>query len=284
MDIGGSLLQGHRAINALTVILASFAGLYGFQSILGHRGGVLRQLIVMIPSGIIYGVSALTLNDLSHGFYARVYQHIFSLSATGAAVQILVLQFALYGFVLSLAMPNIFRKTADYDEVLVVPLIVIFVCLQVVSKTITFAVLLQIANIGSKLPFGMRLSGVALLIPSLVYCVAAILTSVRSAFMFRLPLASHWPKKWWEYLTQESSAATCLIILVVSIYFYLVFLALLAVGWAMLVWLAMLAILYFVLSRLQRIADSLPRRRLTYIALALFLLAAGLQLYQALFL
>ncbi|HEY7984911.1 MAG TPA: hypothetical protein VID73_12125, partial [Ktedonobacterales bacterium] len=45
------LLHTPRDVNIATVLLGTLAGLYGYYGSLGNPGGLLRQLLVSVPSG-----------------------------------------------------------------------------------------------------------------------------------------------------------------------------------------------------------------------------------------
>lgn len=277
--LSGFLHSGH-AINIVLATLNLLAGLSGFESLLAKKSGALRQVIVAFPALLLYAVLAYLLNALSHDFYARIYQMLFSLPSANDGLQIFVIQFALYGFMLPFLLPNVYRKESDYDHRSPLYLI-IYVVLQTISKTITFAVLLLIANTGHRLLFGIQLSNAGIFIASILFSLIAISASIKSASIVGVQWALRRPIMSRENSTSPVPAPGCLLYLALIVTYFLDLTAVLVVGWAVIVYILLLFVLHRLISALQRLADSMSLDTLRKVFLTLFLVNNLLLLAQA---
>lgn len=277
-----AFLHSGQAINVVFAVLTLLTGLYGFESILANRGGVLRQIIVAIPAALLYALSAYLLNILSHDFYAHVYRTLFSLRSTQEGLQLFAIQVALYGFMLPFFMPNMYRKTSDYGDYSM-PYLVIYVLLQTASKTMSFAILLLIANTAHRLPFGAHLSNAGVFITSVIFAAITIPASIKATSVFSVQWALRSPRTSQKRQQDSRLARTpgCLLFLVLVVTLYLTLIAISVVGWAAIVYILALFILYRLISALQHVADSMSPDALRKVFLALFLLYCLLLLGQA---
>jgi hypothetical protein len=89
-----------------TVVLGTFAGLYGFYGLLGQPGGVLRQLLVAIPRAALYGAINYVYDSAIHLVFSNLLREIFAIptSVLPSAYPYLIVG-ATFGFLQSFLLP-----------------------------------------------------------------------------------------------------------------------------------------------------------------------------------
>jgi hypothetical protein len=109
------VLHDSHTVNLATVVLGTFAGLYGFYGLLGQPGGVLRQLLVAIPRATLYGAINFVYDSAIHLVFSNLLREIFAIptSVLPSAYPYLIVG-ATVGFLQSFLSPNELRaRVAD---------------------------------------------------------------------------------------------------------------------------------------------------------------------------
>lgn len=274
-----AFLQDRHALNLISIVVGIFAGLYGFYELLGRPGGILRQLLVALPSGVLAGGSLLVADNLTHQYYSHTLQSLTQFTVTPATL-------ALIGFfpsfLIPIGAPSALRFTASgkarmpswFETVMYALIIGIS---GMVSYIITLEAILAKIN-----PFHWRPA-------TLVVVILGMFSSLSAA------VVGAWGMRQNAQRGQESDAdgfdATRIAGCVVIAALYLVVLVVGALGLIALIELFSWSfVLYFVVAVLgvlpilgvQYLVDRLSRQQLGYLALILFGIAAFIQLYLAL--
>jgi hypothetical protein len=272
------LLHSSRAINVATVICGALAGLYGFNSILGKRSGVLRQLIVALPAAGVFGLAGYLGNIWANHLYSTILQEAFQLPTGIDPSYIVGAQSAAIGFLTPFLVPNLYRSKEAYDKPSI-SRFALYILSQFGLLWFTYLTELLFLQAHDKIPFDLHFSRTAIIAGSGVAAAGyALLTAQIS---WRTPSQA-------QAQPQESGRAeklwplTCLISLVIAAVSVALFIPLFSLtGWGILLYFLLLFAAGVVVAIFQLIADNLPQDKLLYISLFFFLGAAGLQIYQA---
>jgi len=270
-----AFLQDRHALNLISIVVGIFAGLYGFYELLGRPGGILRQLLVAVPCGVLAAVTLVVADSLTHQLYSHSLQSLvqFPLTATGLAV----IGF-FPSFLIPIAAPTTFRRgsaerryTASWFET------AFFVVVITASGMLGYIVSVE-AILARLNPFHWQA-------PLPVVVVISALLS------FCLAVAGAWGMRQQAHGADDNQASIsgwgCAVLLAL---YLLVFgvgvVALIAFiqlfGWAILVYSVVSAVGVQLLYGVQYLVDRLTSHQLGYLALILFGVAALIQLYLGL--
>ncbi|HEX4213884.1 MAG TPA: hypothetical protein VIA06_11260 [Candidatus Dormibacteraeota bacterium] len=269
-----ALLHDSHAINIATVLLVTMAGLYGYQGLLGSPGGVLRQLLVGIPLGIVFGLGNYLFDVGTGHLLSRTLETLIHSAVPVTAITIEVISF-FGGVAFPMIAPNVFRIETDRKS-LSTPAIVAWFLVNTASATMW-------NSIGIEALFQL-LRGWVHVDPPLaaVIAAAAVLGALGFAGVTQTNLVRP---------TQEGSnppalsSRSCLVIalsmvalvpqLVLMLYFVLHF------GWVSVIYFLAICVAAVVVVLVQYVADRLRKGHLQVVSLVVFLIAAALQVYQA---
>ena len=288
-----AVLHDHRAINIATAVLLTISGLYAYNGLLGRPGGILRQLLVGIPYGIVLGISTYYFDVAANNILSHTFRELVQSPAiTVSPITIGILAFV-GGVTFPLLSPNLFREESHRQRLSVITIVLLFL-FTVVSGTLWNSIGIQALfhMISPRFNFHLPIFGVII--------VAFVLTSVGFFYSyfymnpqlgFLGPATNTAPDEYYQPSKDTSrdeppplsqSCRTCLISLVllipaISLWIYFVS----VVGWLSLFYVVILFITGVFVYLIQLSADHLKKKHLQVISLVLFVLAAGLQLYQA---
>ncbi|MEO7002605.1 MAG: hypothetical protein ABI068_12395 [Ktedonobacterales bacterium] len=271
-----AFLQDRHTLNLLSIVIGIFAGLYGFYELLGRPGGVLRQLLVAVPSGILAGASLLLADNLTHQLYSHSFQALVQFPLTSTTL-------ALIGFfpsfLIPIAAPTTFRRgsasqryTPSWFET------ALFVVIITASGVLGYVVSLEAIQARIN-PFHWHLT-----LPAVV-AVAAVLSLC-------LAIAGAWGMRQQAHGEDDDTGNSisgwgCAVLLVLYLLVFGVgIVALIAFiqlfGWGILLYSVISGVGVQLLYGVQFLVDRMKPRQLGYFALLLFAIAAAIQLYLAL--
>jgi hypothetical protein len=329
MTMSLAILHDHRAINIATVILVTISGLYAYSGLLGRPGGILRQLLVGIPYGVVLGISSYYFDVVANNILSHTFRELIQTpSITVSPITIGILAFV-GGVTFPLLSPNFFRDESQRQRLSVVTIALLFL-FTIVSGTLWNAIGIQALLQMISPRFGIHIPVVGVTAGALILTAGGfyysyfymnpqlgLLGPAKNATPVESPqppnvLSQASPKKLLDYASYggtvdpamdatpvespqssndmshdetpplSQSCRTCLISLVIlipaiSLWIYFVS----VVGWLSLFYFVILFITGGIVYLIQLSADHLKKRHLQVISLVLFVLAAGLQLYQA---
>lgn len=269
-----ALLHDSHAINVATVLLVTMAGLYGYQGLLGSPGGVLRQLLVGIPLGIVVGLGNYLFDVGTGHLLSRTLETLVHSAVPVTSLTIAVISF-FGGMAFPMIAPNVFRIDTEKRS-LSTPTIVIWFVVNTVSATMW-------NSIGIEALFQLIRRWVTLEPPLLPVIVAgAVLGALGFAGVMQTNLVrptaegANPPTTVRRSCTVLAASMIALIPQAVLILFFV-----LHFGWASLIYFVAICAAVVVVMLIQHLADRLKKRHLQVVSLVVFLLAAALQVYQA---
>lgn len=273
-----SILNSHF-INAVSIVIAVIAGLYGFNGLLGSPGGLLRQLIVGVPSAILYGVIGYYYDEASHHIFSSAisnsFSGIFSLPVTSFSFAIF---WGLQGLLLALVNPNTNKESKNYSKIGTGRFILTFLTSFIVLSY-NFYLFFQIADTTVKPIPSIHFNDYILI------TISIILSFLLSLFSARILQAGNLENK-----KDDGQSTGLLWLLAVGCFPSLIFFGLgiiifvyvaRSVGWVVVLLFVATGLTNTILRRLQAQADVMPEKRLQLISLILFMVAGSLQIYQA---
>jgi len=264
------LLHDSRTINITTVILATFAGLYGYQGLLGRPGGLLRQLLVGIPMGVVLGIGNYLFDVTANNVLSNTLKELIQVPTIPiSSITIGIIGF-IGGLMWVMLFPNFFRQGTERQDASISTTVLYFL-FAVTSGTLW-------NSIGIQAIFYLLTPWLGFHPPLLGVLVVAFLLALITIFYTNSQLGLMHPTNTTPKLTPLGCIfnlvslipATSLIIYFVSV-----------VGWISLIYLGTILVTTLLVLLIQYIADHLKEKQLQVISLVVFLLAAALQLYQA---
>ena len=267
-----TLLHDHRTISIVMTILIIFAGLYTYQGLIGRPGGLLRQLLVGIPAGVVFGVGNYFFDVAANHVLSNTFRELVQSPAIPvSSITIGVLGFVL-GLTLPLLSPNYFRFNRPKSEWqrLSIPTIVLLFLVSVASNTLWNSIgILVIFHLFSFYP------------PLLLVIAAAFVLSTIGFIYSSSQLHLLRPTNDTSPSTPQVTFLGCIVNLIVlvptiSLTVYLVW----VIGWGALVYFGITVVAGVLLWFIQLGVDKMADKSLLELSLVLFLLASVLQLYQ----
>jgi hypothetical protein len=292
------LLHSSPDVPVATVMLATIAGLYGYYGLVGKPGGVLRQLLVAIPAGILFGSSAYLYDARIHFVFSNTIRELLTIpTAVLPASWPAALYFGMLGFSLGLTPTLRSIMLVAKGEARSTASLVMTNVWAILVQSLTFTLAFQIALVKLHVFPTFRPPLSVVVVITVIFVVLRRLYRLsRYTLLQRLrgelelvsqqsaedALSWQWVWKWVSMLLAVliGGLIFALPIAVVGLSFWVYFVSIL--GWGLLTYFAVLLGAYLALLAIQYGADHLPRTGLQIISLVLFVIAAGLQLYSAL--
>ncbi len=266
-----TILHDHRTINIATVIIGTIAGLYAsYSGLLGRPSGVLRQLLVGIPLGVIGGLLCYLL-DVNNTFSNILKELIQSPAIPSSSIT-----FGIIGGATCLAIPLIypdsFRGEGERQGVST-PNIVTGILLSLFAAVLgTFWGFIGILTL-----FKLLNPWLHFYPPLLGVIGTAFILTIIPLFFARADLGLVQPRN-----TGNMTIPVKILILITQISkISIVVYAILVLRWSTLVYFGIALAAFLPLFPIQYGADHLSEKSLQVISLVLFAVAAALQLYQA---
>jgi hypothetical protein len=272
----GGILQSSRAVSIVALSAGSLAGLYGYQ-FLTPRSGLLRQFLVGLPSGALFGLLSLSLDIQAHFAYSETLLRILSQS-NGSLSHYL---FGLSGFVAGLleAMVNPNNYRSDYISLPIIQRSIIFVLL-VSDVSISGAAVLKVNADKIGIFAGQSPPEVVFIMVSLIIGVIVALATLTSPSVQRWIASrsgSGAPRS-----ARVIAVASSLAILILALSIGLAYFSysIVVLGWSFLAYIAIILLGIILLNIVQQRVDKMGDNALIYVSLAFFLIAVALQFYQ----
>ncbi|HLY31098.1 MAG TPA: hypothetical protein VKQ36_08710 [Ktedonobacterales bacterium] len=271
-----AFFQDRHTLNLISILIGIFAGLYGFYELLGRPGGILRQLLVAFPAGVTGALSLFIFDNLTHQLYSHTLQ-----SALGFPVTTTVLLLVGFfpSFLIPIASPNTYRRGDSAHKYTFSTLeTIVLVLFTTVSGV--FGFLVALAAILARLnPLHLH--------PSLPVVVGlAIVCSLCLAATGVWGLRQQARGNDDDSTTNIPTAGCVGLIIATLVWFSVSVLSLIAFillfGWGILLYSLVSGVAVQLLYGVQYLVDRMKARQLGYLALALFAVAAAIQLYLAL--
>jgi|GEM_PF-2476769 MFS family permease len=270
------LLHNSRVINVTTLLLGFLSGLYGFNSILGKRGGILRQLIVALPAALLFGVAGYLLDVWSNHLYSAIIQEALQPPHGVDPALLVAAETAIVGFLTCLLVPNLGRSKESYQSQSIFAYALYMLALFGLTW-LSYATLLLYLGAKGKVPFGLHLSRPEIIIGSAVVAIAYCISNAQ--YTWRRPVN---PANQGNDTPLAFTIVGCVGSLIAFAVGLIIGIPLFAlVGWGLLVYFLILFCVGVIVAILQVAADNFPQSRLLYLSLTFFVLAAVLQIYQA---
>jgi hypothetical protein len=272
MDQLASILHNSHAINLTSLAAATMAGLYGYYQILGRRGGLLRQALVGVPSGLTFAVAAYIFDIQSQASLSGFPGDVLGLPPHSVTSFTL----AIIAFAPGFMIPVLFGSgNLDKTRTRMVSANII-VSAAVTGFWVAFSLQFEMVRLNlfqnSRPPFYVTLIGSA---------IVSVTVNIWGLRMF------FWPRNEKQRPNHPLLTWSILIlggVLSVSPFLVLLVYLVIHVGWLSAPVLAGAVLLYLVAFLAQLWVDHLgddKGNQLYYISLAFFLVAVVLQVYQA---
>lgn len=271
-----TIFENSHALTIAAFIFGAFAGLYGYNGIIGHRGGILRQLLVGLTSGVVFGSCGYIFDTVSHSLFSDLLRDLLPIPGLPMTSVTVALLFAVPTFLQTLVSPNSFRLSFNRERSHHPWLtFALNLTLGALHATILQVLAAQVIFMRWDIFHGIH--------PSLFAVIAVCYASSLILYFTMLVAAGAKIRASpTRALTEDYGCIYSLLYLplytvpgwVTLIYIISV------VGWGVFLYLGISAIAITLLAAAQYGADHFDQDKLQYVSLVLFLLATALGLYN----